>query len=472
MNNGKGLAEAAAPGHKATGVAAGGRRNPVLFRIFHNLPLFGDCGPPCTNPAGCPGVPYHRVNPLFWSLRMMLLRRPHLLQSAAAAAMLAFLVPVHAQGVIKIGEINSYKAQPAFLEPYKKGMELAVEEINASGGLLGKKVRLVIRDDNANPGDAVRAAEELVSREKVDVLTASFLSHIGLALTDFARQKKFFFLASEPLTDKIVWQNGNRYTYRLRPSTYMQVSMVVPEAVALKKKRWALVYPNYEYGQSAVATFKQLLKAAQPDVEFVTEQAPPLGKVDSGSVVQALADARPDAIFNVLFGADLSKFVREGNTRGLFQGREVVSLLTGEPEYMDPLKDEAPNGWIVTGYPWYGIQTPEHKTFHTAYQARFKDYPRLGSVVGYSAIKSLAEGMKKAGSTDTEKLVAAFKGLQVSTPFGPIVYRPEDNQSTMGGYVGRTKNEGGKGVMVNYRYIDGAKVQPSNDEVRKLRAAE
>ncbi|MBV7456445.1 ABC transporter substrate-binding protein [Acidovorax sp. sif1233] len=398
--------------------------------------------------------------------------RRNLMRATAAAALAITLAPVHAQDVIKIGEINSYKAQPAFLEPYKKGMELAVDEINAAGGVLGKKVQLVIRDDNGNPGDAVRAAEELVSREKVDVLTGSFLSHVGLALTDFAKQKKFFFLAGEPLTDKIVWQNGNRYTYRLRPSTYMQVSMMVPEAVALKKKRWALVYPNYEYGQSAVATFKQLLKAAQPDVEFVVEQAPPLGKVDSGSVVQALADAKPDAIFNVLFGADLSKFVREGNTRGLFKDREVVSLLTGEPEYMDPLKDEAPNGWIVTGYPWYGIQTPEHKAFQTAYQGKFNDYPRLGSIVGYSAIKSLAEGMKKAGSTDTEKLVVAFKGLQVPTPFGPIVYRAEDNQSTMGGYVGRTKNEGGKGVMVNYRYVDGSKVQPSNDEVKKMRPAD
>ena len=142
------------------------------------------------------------------------------------------------------------------------------------------------------------------------------------------------------------------------------------------------------------------------------------------------------------------------------------------PIAIQRLGDEAPEGWFVTGYPWYGIQTPEHKAFHTAYQAKFNDYPRLGSVVGYSAIKSLADGMKKAGSTDTEKLVAAFKGLQVSTPFGPIVYRPEDNQSTMGGYVGRTKNEGGKGVMVNYRYVDGAKVQPSNDEVKKLRPAE
>ena len=280
------------------------------------------------------------------------------LVSAVAALAFAAAVPAAAQGVIKIGEINSYKAQPAFLEPYKKGMELAVDEINAAGGIDGRKLELITRDDNANPGDAVRVAEELVSREKVDVLTGSFLSNIGLALTDFAKQKKFFFLAAEPLTDKIVWQNGNRYTFRLRPSTWMQVAMLIPDAAAQKRKRWALVYPNYEYGQSAAATFKQLLKAAQPDVEFVAEQATPLGKVDAGSVVQALGDAKPDAIFNVLFGADLTKFVREGTTRGLFKDREVVSLLTGEPEYMDPLKDEAPNGWIVTGYPWAACTRP------------------------------------------------------------------------------------------------------------------
>lgn len=390
---------------------------------------------------------------------------------AAASLAVAFALPAHAQGVIKIGEINSYKAQPAFLEPYKKGMELAVDEVNAAGGVGGKKLELITRDDNANPGDAVRVAEELLSREKIDVLTGTFLSHIGLALTDFAKQKKVFFLAGEPLTDKIVWANGNNYTYRLRPSTYMQVAMLVPEAAKLKKKRWVVVFPNYEYGQSAAASFKELLKKAQPDVEFVGEQAPPLGKLEAGPVVQALNDAKPDAIFNVLFGADLSKFVREGNTRDLFKGREVVSLLTGEPEYLDPLKDETPNGWIVTGYPWYGINTPEHNTFLAAYQKKFNDYPRLGSVVGYALIKSVAAGVAKAGSTDTDKMVAAFKGLQVDTPLGRITYRPEDHQSTMGAFVGRTKNDGGKGVMVDYRYLDGAKFLPSAEEVKKLRPA-
>ncbi len=381
--------------------------------------------------------------------------------------------PAWAQAVLKIGEINSYKAMPAFLEPYKKGMDLAVEQINASGGLLGKKVQLVIRDDNGNPGDAVRAAEELYTREKVDVLTGSFLSHVGMALTDYAGQKKRFFLASETLTDKVVWENGNRYTYRLRGSTYMQTAMLVKEAVKLKKKRWAIVYPNYEYGQSAVATFKKLMKEAQPDIEFVAEQAPALGKIDAGSVVQALADAKPDAIFNVLFSVDLGKFVREGNTRGLFKDRAVVGLLSGEPEYLDALRQEAPEGWIVTGYPWYGIQTPEHQAFLKAYEAKFKDYPRLGSIVGYNAIQSLAAGIKKANSTDTEKLIAAFKGLPVNTPWGTITYRAQDNQSTMGAFVGKTtySQKMQRGIMTDFYYADGKDYQPSDEAVKKLRPA-
>ncbi len=375
------------------------------------------------------------------------------------------------QKTIKIGEINSYKAQPAFLDPYRKGMDLAVEEVNAAGGVLGRKLELIIRDDGANPGDAVRVAEELVSREKVDLIAGTFLSNIGLAVTDFAKQKKVFFLASEPLTDRIVWHSGNRYTFRLRPSTYMQVAMLVPEAAKLGKKRWAVVYPNYEYGQSAVATFKEQMKRAQPDVEFVAEQATPLGRIDAGAVTQALADAKPDAIFNVTFGADLARFVREGNTRGLFKGREVVSLLTGEPEYIDPLKDETPEGWIVTGYPWYGIDTPDHKAFFIAYHKKYNDYPRLGSVVGYTTIKAIAAGIKKAGSTDTEKMITAFRGLSFDTPFGKSTFRAIDHQSTMGAYVGRTTLRGGKGEMKDYRYLDGTKYLPSDDVVKKLRPA-
>jgi len=374
---------------------------------------------------------------------------------------------------IKIGEINSYKSQPAFLEPYRKGMELAVEEINGAGGIDGRQLVLITRDDNANPGDAVRAAEELLTRERVDVLAGSFLSHIGLALADFARQRKTFFLASETITDKVVWENGNRYTFRLRTSGYMLTAMLIPEAAKLNKKRWAIVYPNYEYGQSAAATFKSLLRAVQPDVEFVAEQATPLGKVDAGSVVQALADAKPDAIFNVLFAADVAKFAREGNVRGLFPATPVVSLLTGEPEYLDPMGADTPEGWIVTGYPWQSIDTPEHKAFLNAYQAKFKDHPRFGSIIGYTTIQSLAAGIRRAGgSTDTEKLITAFTGLELGSPFGPVQYRAIDHQSTLGAFVGKLGIQDGKGIMVDPVYRPGGDFLPPDDEVKRRRPAQ
>jgi len=281
-----------------------------------------------------------------------------------------------------------------------------------------------------------------------------------------------FFLAAEPLTDKITWQNGNKYTYRLRATTYMQTAMLMPAAIAAEKKRWALVYPNFEYGQSAAENFKTLMKKAQPDVEFVTEQAPPLGKIDAGAVAQAIDDAKPDAIFNVLFGGDLAKFVREGNTRGVFKDRTVVSLLSGEPEYLDPLKDEAPVGWVVTGYPWDKIKTPEHLAFVDAYKKKYNDYPRLGSIVGYVTMKSLAAGIAKAKSMDTEKLVEAFKDLKVDSPFGPFRYRASDHQATMGAYVGKIALEGEKGTMADFKYVDGATVLPSDAEVIKLRPTE
>jgi branched-chain amino acid transport system substrate-binding protein len=382
---------------------------------------------------------------------------------------LSAIIPSAAAQPVRIGELNSYKQFAAFLEPYRKGMELALEEINAAGGVAGRKLELVVRDDGGNPGDAVRVAEELIAREKVNVLMGTFASHVGLAVSNLAAQRKILFVASEPLTDKIVWENGNRYTWRLRPSTYMQTAMLIPEAAKLKKKRWAIVYPNYEYGQSATASFKKLLKAAQPDVEFVAEQAPALGKIDAGPVVQALADARPDAIFSSLFAADLQRFVREGNTRGLFRNTPVFNLLAGEPEYLDTLKDETPEGWWVTGYPWSEIQTPEHKAFRDAYRKRWKDYPRQGSVVGYAAVHTVANAIRAANSAQTEKLVEALQGLKMPTPFGPIEWRALDHQSTMGAYVGQLAKKDGKGVMVNWRYADGAKFLPSDAEVRALR---
>jgi branched-chain amino acid transport system substrate-binding protein len=370
---------------------------------------------------------------------------------------------------IKIGEINSYSNIPQFTTPYRQGWQLAVEQVNAAGGLLGRPVVVISRDDGGKPEEALRHAVELTSSEKVDVLAGGFLSNVGLALADHALKNKRLFVASEPLTDALVWDKGNRYTFRLRPSTYMQSAMLVEEAAKLPAKRWATIAPNYEYGQSAVASFKEQLKAKRPDVEFVGEQWPVLGKLDAGATLQATIQAKPDAIFNVTFGADLAKLVREGNQRNVFPKIPVVSMLSGEPEYLDVLKDETPTGWIVTGYPWDQIDTPAHASFASNYYKKFNENPKVGSVVGYATMQAIFAAIAKAKSVDNEKLVKAMRGLKFTTPFGPAEFRAIDQQSTMGAYVGKLDQRAGKGTMVQWRYADGKDYQPSDDYVRSRR---
>jgi branched-chain amino acid transport system substrate-binding protein len=392
-----------------------------------------------------------------------------LLASVTLAAGLAASLPASAQDTIKIGEINSYSGLPSFTEPYRKGWQLALEQINAAGGVNGKKLEVISKDDSGKPAEAVTAANELISSDGVVMLCGTFFSNIGLAVSDFAKQKKVLFLAAEPLTDAITLSKGNRYTFRLRPSNYEQAAMLAEEAAKLPAKKWATVAPNYEYGQSAVAVFKKLLSEKRKDIDWVGEQWPPQGKIDAGAVVEALAKTEPDAILNVTFGPDLVKFVREGNTRGLFKNRTVVSFLTGEPEYLDPLKDETPEGWIVTGYPWNAVNIPEHAAFLRAYQAKYNDYPRLGSVVGYATLEAAAAILAKAKSTDSEKLVDAAEGIQVDTPFGKVTFRRSDHQSTLGAFVGKTALKDGKGVMADVSYRDGAKYLPPESEVKALR---
>ncbi|MBN7784578.1 ABC transporter substrate-binding protein [Ponticoccus gilvus] len=402
---------------------------------------------------------------------MTFIRRTVLAMGAAA-----LLTPVSAsaQDSIKIGEINHYKRMAAFAEPYKLGIELALEEINAEGGVLGKPLEFVFRDDQGDPAEAIKIAEELMTREGTAMITGSILSNVGLALSSHAAEKGYLYLAAEPLADSLVWASGNPNTFRLRASTWIQAAMLAEEAAKTDAVKYATIAPNYAYGQDAVAAFKENLTRLKPEVEFVAEQWPALFNIDAGAEAQAIERAKPDAIYNVTFGTDLAKFVREGGDRGLFDGRQVYGLLTGEPEYLDPLGDEAPEGWFVTGYPWYGFDegTPE-KVFVDAYMEATGETPKIGSLVGYLTAYSIAGAIEKAGATDTASLIAGFEGLEIpDTPIGTLAYREVDNQSTMGAYVGTLAVEDGKGVMVDWTYKGPDGYMPTDEEIKAMRPAE
>jgi branched-chain amino acid transport system substrate-binding protein len=373
---------------------------------------------------------------------------------------------------IRIGEINSYSGIAAgFTQPYRQAVEMAVEETNAQGGLLGRRVDVVFRDDKGNPAEAIKYAQELVVAERVSLLAGTYLSNVGLAVSDFAKMRKTLFVAAEPLSEAITWSQGHRYVFRVRPNTYQQGRMLAERAARLPYRKWAVIGPNYEYGRRAWETFWARLKERKPDVEAVGEHWPTLGKLEPGGYVTALLSQQPEAVYVSLFGSDWLAFAREGRSRGLFQKTFTVGILLGEPEYLDPLGLEAPEGMLVTGYPWYGITLPAHRAFVEKFTQRTGRHPVAGALVGYITFQSIFEAIRKAQSTDTEKLVAALESLKVETPIGPITYRPFDHQSTMGAWVGTTKLDParGVGVMAEWEYVPGEKVLPSEAEVRRMR---
>ena len=370
---------------------------------------------------------------------------------------------------IRIGEINSYTGPAAaFTASYRRGFDMAVDEVNKSGGVLGRPFLVLYRDDTFSPAEGVRQAKELIDNQKVDVLAGTFFSPVALAVATVATQSKMFFLAAEPLSDKLTWQQGSRYVFRIRNPTYELVNMIANTAASLPCKRWAMLSTPDDASRDTVENFRVFLTRLKPDANFVgTEMVPP-GQTNPGSTIDGLERMNPDCVFNTLFGANLFATVREGNTRGFFQDVKVVSTLAGEPEYLDPLKGDTPVGWWVTGYAWSADDRPAHKKFREDFIARYQDYPRMGALIAYTTVKALAAGIARAGSTDTEKLIVAFKGLQFDSPVGTLTMR-DDHQSTLGSWVGQLALKDGKGLMVDWKYLDGADYLPPLAEAMKMR---
>src|SRR2546426_12464963 len=152
------------------------------------------------------------------------MRRYRVLGALATVLLLApHVAPVAAQAPIKIGEVNSFSGIGApFTGPYRQAVEMAVEEVNAKGGVLGRRLEVVFRDDKGQPAEAQKHAQELVASGKVALISGAVLSNVGLAGSDWAEQDRVLFVAAEPLTEALTWAKGHDHVFRVRPNTYEQ----------------------------------------------------------------------------------------------------------------------------------------------------------------------------------------------------------------------------------------------------------
>ncbi len=354
---------------------------------------------------------------------------------------------------IKIGEFLSYTNLANYAEPWKKGWTLALEEINAQGGVLGRPIEIVSRDDMGQPDQAVRVMQEFAADKDIVGVMGGVFSHVALAASEIARREQTPLIIAYGATDKLLTANDPPYVFRVSPGTTVIARILAREAAGLHIKRWAFVMPQYEMGESMERAFRAELTRLQPDVQIVTTQWAPLKKIQAGAVLGAVDRTQPDAVFVGLLGSDLTAFVREGGRRHSFDNRKIVTPFGGFRQELGEMRNQVPDGWITFGYEADIMQTPEHRAFVAHYRARFQKDPDEASMYGYIALKAYAQALTKAGRVDRAAVRTALSGLSLETPVG-LTHIRADNQILMGKWLGITAHDPqGHGNMRDVRYI-------------------
>jgi branched-chain amino acid transport system substrate-binding protein len=358
--------------------------------------------------------------------------------AALALGSIGLSAPLSAQQKpIRIGEFNSYTGAVAlFTDTYRKGMDLALEHINASGGVLGRKIEVIHRDDNLSATDALRIANELVNSEKVDLITGTFASPIGMAVSNFATQNKVLFVAMEPLTNQITWEKGSRYTFRVASPVIGAANALAQRAAKLNCSRWAGIGPLSEAITDLHTDFRNELTRLGKNFTWTGEILNPQGKGNAGATIDALDRMNADCVVVSLIGPDIVGYIREAKIRGVYDKRTHLGLQTGSPEWLRSLGADAPTGWVVTGYPYESIDFPAHRKMVAEYQKKYGTEPGLGTIIGYLGMEAIAAGIKKAGALDVESLIKGFRATEFQSVIGPMRWRP-DHQLEFGVWLGR-----------------------------------
>ncbi|GIX49379.1 MAG: twin-arginine translocation pathway signal protein [Candidatus Tectimicrobiota bacterium] len=380
---------------------------------------------------------------------------------------------------IRIGEINSYSGlATVYTFPYREGIEMALKEINDAGGVLGRPLEFVFRDDKLRPDEAVKAARELVFQERVDFLAGCISSSVGLALSAWARESRFLYFATHCQSSRLTWDDGHPYIAHTTNNTNQYVRALAKRAATYPYTKWAHISPDYEYGHNLWEEFWDYLKQLKPEVQVLKENWPKLGESDHSSYITALLQSGAEAFFSGLWGSQEIAFVKQAKPFGLFDKLHFFSASVGNPDELDPLGKDAPIGAVTTGFAWYdaGLQTlhPELLDWVKRYMAWSKGKePKLGATWGYATAYIIAEAIKRAGSTDHAKVIGVLdEGFTMEFPWGTVIMRGCDHQALPPQWTGIVRvNPEGRPVLAEVEETHGKDIVRSCEEVKRLRLA-
>ncbi|HXO01245.1 MAG TPA: ABC transporter substrate-binding protein [Stellaceae bacterium] len=352
-----------------------------------------------------------------------------------------------AEDTIKIGFPMPLSGPAAvYGVPVTKGAQLAAEEINAKGGILGRKIEILSRDSKANADEAVRLARELIIKDNVDFLSGTLTSAEAPAVSTIAKENKVVFVAPVAKTVKLTApENLHPYVFRVASNTLIEGrTMASMVAKWTDVKTIGTIAPDYAYGRDAVAAFTEYLKKLRPDIQIIDQQWPKLGEPDFTPFITAQMGKKPDAVMCDVFGGDFVTFAKQAAPLGYFKAINNRLIDGGEVGTIDAalaLGGDYPYGITSDTYDpvvWAGgNEPPEHKAYVEKLKAFMKSDSGSGwAIQGYTAIVALAAGINKAGAVDNEKVAAAMLGLTFDTPAGKRTIDPKTHETEAGEFWG------------------------------------
>jgi len=342
---------------------------------------------------------------------------------------------------IKVGIVDTYSGPPTtFTYDVLDGFKMVVNRINAKGGVLGKKIDFLTRDEKFKPDIGLAMAKELVLKEGVNILMCTINSATALAVSDFARKEKIPFFVTFAKSDKIIVEKGHRYVFNMNENTQMAGRAA---GVALAKKpfmKYWIAGDDYEYGHAIADDLWNVLKKDKPGAELLGQTWWKVGEPELTPYITAIMAAKPDFIIVATGGASMVNFQKAAKATGLNERIPFYQHTATEHSTLAPQAGDAPEGvYGTSNYHFYYPETPENTAFVQEFQKAYNRYPKVGALYGYATAEYFAKAFEKAGSIDMEKFIDALEGMVLDGPVGKLELRGCDHQVLYPMYFGVTK---------------------------------
>ena len=321
-------------------------------------------------------------------------------------------------------------------------IKLAVGEINAQGGFLGKHpIKLFIRDTHTKPDVAVRGARDLILRDKVRCVLGTYSSACAVAIKPVCQEYKVLHIPAVSNSENITKINFSPYTYQVVPNSYMQAKAVVLGVAELaKKKGWknyVTIASDYEWGRSTQQNTVKLLKQFAPEVKLKKEFWPPLGETQYTSYITAIMGQKPDFVIGSVASKDNVAWIKQAKAYGFFEKIPYPGSLISISELIIQAKTLTRGLVGLCRAPFFAhLDVPMMANFVKNFKAKYNRYPSDWAVMEYDAVYALKQGIEKAGSIDTEKVRVALKGATIDTCRGRLFFRCIDNMLSCSSYIG------------------------------------